>query len=114
MRGEMPVKVQFEAIRTGVPRRIAAGQRSYCRYHGALDETARDCSVRYRPLATDLWCAARTQYESFAAIRHLRRRREGTRRDIWSGRTDENQSSRAIAAARRLEDAHRGQLAIAT
>ena len=48
-------------------------------------EARRDCSVRYYQLATDSCWAARTQYESVAAIRGLRGGREGARRDIWPG-----------------------------
>src|SRR6516225_327225 len=113
MRRDLAVEVVIEAIRKGVEPGIAAGQRSHCRYDAALDEAHRDCSVRSRPVATDLQCATRTQHESLAAVRDLRRRREGTRHDIWSGRTDQNQSSTASTAARRLEDACCGQLATA-
>src|SRR5215475_5995175 len=105
---------ELAAIKNGIAGRIDAGQPAAAHYHAALDETGCDYFVRYRPLPPNLRYAARTQHESLAAIRHLRRRREGARRGIWSGRTGENQSSRAVAAARRLEDARRGQLATAT
>src|ERR1700756_2217516 len=101
-------------------RRASTGQnccwsrRSYWHYYAAVDEAHRDCTVRYRQLATDLWCAARTQHESVAAIRDVWRGREGARRGIRSSRTDEDQPSSDVAAARRLEDAGRRQFTITT
>jgi hypothetical protein len=52
---------------------------------GQNDEMRCGCSVFCGDVASGLRGTTRTQYESVAAIRDLRRGREGTRRDIWPG-----------------------------
>jgi hypothetical protein len=57
---------------------------------GQNDEMRHGCSVFCGDVASGLRGTTRTQYESVAAIRDLRGGREGARRDIWPGRTDQN------------------------
>ena len=52
---------------------------------GQNDEMGCGCSVFCNDVASGLRCTGRTQYESVAAIRDLRRGRKGARRDIWPG-----------------------------
>jgi len=52
---------------------------------GQNDEIRHSCYVFCSDVARGLRGTIRTQYESVAAIRDLRSRREGARLDIWPG-----------------------------
>ena len=77
------------------------------------DEARRDRSILYRCLVTGLRRTARAQRQSIASIRHLRCRCRTARRGLQSGRTDQGQSARAVAATRWLEDDRGGEFTTA-
>src|SRR5882724_6723515 len=55
-----------------------------------------------------------TQCKSIATIHYLRRRRCAARDDLRTGRADQEQSARAFAPARRMENGHYNQFASTT